>query len=197
MINSDIKVEKKESQEFTPLPENIYQVELLDVTDEKRPTYDTRNNPDSEKKYETVFNFQFVLLAGKDKDGEPARGRNLWANFIPSYLYESKKGKNKLYQITEALLGHNLTLEEEAKMDGEFINNLIGKQIRVGTANKANGDKVFTNIDVYYPIEMEMPSLTAEEKEKATVKEKGESEESETKHSDEISIDDIPWDSKS
>jgi hypothetical protein len=189
MINSDIKVEKKESQEFSPLPDNIYQVQLLDVTDEKRPTYDTRNEPDDKKQYETVFNFQFVLLAGKDKDGEPARGRNLWANFIPSYLYESKKGKNRLYQITEALLGHTLTLEEEAKMDGEFINNLIGKQIRVGTVTKTNGDKKFTNIDVYYPVEVELDGLSAEEAINATVKVKDTTDES-----NEISAEDIPFD---
>lgn len=195
MINTEIKVEKKESQEFTPLPESIYQVELVDVTDEKRPTYDTRNNPDPEKEYETVFNFQFVLLGGKDADGESARGRQLWANFISAYLYDGKKGKNKLYQITEALLAHKLTLEEEACMDGSFINGLIGKQIRVGTENKVNGDKTYMNIKVYYPAEMDMPALTTEEKEKAKPKSKDEHTGTPVDEIDnEISAEDIPFD---
>jgi len=195
MINSELKVEKREAQEMTPLPENIYQVQLLDIDDEKRPTYDTRNKPDEEKEYETVLNFQFVLLAGKDKEGKDARGRSLWANFIPTYLYISKKnGKNKLYQITEALLGRELTPEDEAKMDGAFLNGLIGNQCRVGTKNKTNDNGTFTNIDVYYSADAELEKLSDEEKEKATPKKKDDNPSVDEVQSDEISPEDIPFD---
>lgn len=196
MITEPIKIEKKEKMEFKPLPENIYQVELLDVSDRKHPTYDTRNKPDSEKVYERIFKFQFTLLNGKDSEGFDLRGRNLWEDFVPVYLYEGKNGKNKLYQIVEALIGRNLTIDEEAMMDGEYLNGLIGKQCRVGVKNKKSGDKVYSNIESYYPAEAEMTKLTAEERENATVKPKEESaEENDTTPSEgeEISSDEIPF----
>lgn len=170
MIKETFEIEKKEKQDFKPLPENIYQVQLLDIEVATRPTYDTRLKPDSEKIMEKVLKFQFTLLGGKDTDGSSLRGRNVWENFVPTYLYEGKNGKNKLYQITEALLGRSLTQKDEAEMDSTFLNNLIGSQCRVGIKNKKSGDKSYSNIETYYAIEQEMPSLTDEEKEKASVK---------------------------
>lgn len=195
-IKQDITIEKKEKQEFSPLPENIYQVELLDIDSEIRPTYKTRNEPKENQIMETVLKFQFTLLGGKDKDGTSLRGRNVWENFVPTYLYEGKNGKNKLYQITEALLGHNLTLEEEAKMDKEFLNNLIGSQCRIGIKNTKSGDKIYSNIDIYYSIEQEMNPLTDEEKEKATVSKKQDEEadkELEQMGEEVINSEDIPF----
>lgn len=175
-IKTNISIEKKEAQDLKPLPETIYQVELLDITDEQKPTYDTRNKPEEEKVYETVLKFQFTLLSGKDGD-ENLRGRNVWESFVPTFLYISKKnGKNKLYQITEALLGHELSPEEEARMDTEYMNGLIGKQCRVGIKNKQSGDNVYSNIESYYRAEQDMTPLTAEEKENATVKPKEDEE---------------------
>jgi hypothetical protein len=206
MIKDDITIEKKEKLEFKPLPENIYQVELLDLSSETRPTYDTKNKSDAEKIMETVLSFQFTLLAGKDTDGTPLRGRNVWQNFVPTYLYEGNKGKNKLYQIVEALLGRQLTPKDEATMDKDFLNGLIGSQCRVGIKNKNSAKgQVFSNIETLYPVEMEMPSLTAEEKEKATVKEKKDDEADkeyddydankpgETMAEDIVNPDDIPF----
>lgn len=168
-ITQPLKIEKKEIQEFKPLPENIYQVELLDISAEQKPTFDTRNKPDNEKKYETVLNFQFTLLAGVD-NGEQLRGRNIWKNFVPTGLWISLKGKNALYQITEAIKGGQLSPEEEAFMDQNYLNSLIGKQCRVGVKNKQSGDKTYSNIEVFYPVESYMTALTAEERDKATVK---------------------------
>jgi hypothetical protein len=176
MINETIKIEKVEAQEFTPLPDNIYQVELLDVNLEKRPTYDTKSFPVDQQEFENTFKFQFTLLAGKDKDGKPVRAsRSVWANFIPAYLYIGQKnGKNKLYRITEALLGHQLDLKEEAEMDSDFVNSLIGKQCRIGTKNVAKGDKIFTQVETFYAVDdiLPVPALTDEEKETARVKNK-------------------------
>ena len=171
MLDKNINVPKKETQDYPPLPENIYQVELLDVTSKENATYDTRLKADSEKEYETVLSFQFTLLAGKDK-GESLRVRNVWANFIPAYLYISKKnGKNKLYQIVEALIDRELTQEEEAQgISGEFLNSLIGKQCRIATKHKESGDKVYDNVVTYYPAETQLTPLNAEEKDKAKVK---------------------------
>lgn len=179
MLTQEIKVEKKEKKEFAPLPENFYQVELLDIDSEVRPTYKTRNEPKENQILETILKFQFTLLSGKDKDGSSLRGRNVWENFVPTYLYEGKNGKNKLYQITEALLGHNLTQKEEMEMDTTFLNSLIGSQCRLGIKNTKSGDKVYSNIETYYPIEQEMTALSEEEKEVARVKDKTKDEDAE------------------
>ena len=178
MLDTNIKVEKEEAKVYPPLPENIYQVELLDINSETRATYDTRFMSDEEQVKETVFKFQYTLLAGKNKE-EELRGRNVWHNFVPASLYIGKNGKNALYRIVEALMGRDLTPEEEANgIDGTFLNELIGKQCRIGTKHKASkdGSKVFDNVETYYSIEQEQTPLTDEEKEEARVKTKDEKE---------------------
>ena len=188
MLNEDIKIERKEAKEFPPMPEDVYQVELLDISVEERATYDTRNKPDSEKEFEKVFNFQFVVL-----DHRELRGRNIWANFVPVYLYVSKKGPNKLYQIVSAYLRHEPTPEDEAKLDSKFLNSLVGKQCRVFVETKTSGDKKFNNIVKFMRIDSELTPLTTEEKEKAKVKKKEEAEhtaiqEGDTDYTDPASI---------
>lgn len=182
MIQQDFSIEKKEVTSFKPLPENIYQVELLDVNVEERPTYDTRNKPDSDKEYEKVFNFQFTLLSGIEIEtsngmdsinGKSLRGRNVWENFVPSYLYiSSKHGKNKLYEVIEGLIRRELTKEEEANFTASKLNGLIGRQVRIGVKHKQSGDKTYDRIEQYYPIETMINALSPEEKEKAKIKEK-------------------------
>jgi hypothetical protein len=172
MINEAITIKEEELMEFKPLPENIYEVQLLELTAEARPTYDTRNNPVDQQELETILNFQFVLLEGKDGD-QDLRGRSVWANFIPPRLYQSKNGKSKLWRIIEALLSRELTGEERAYMDANFLNNLAGLRCRVGTKNKSKGEKTYTNIETYYPsANTSVSELTPEEKDKATVKPK-------------------------
>lgn len=193
MINKNIQVEKKEAQEFEPLPENIYQVELLDVNAKENETYNSKmGKTNGVKEMETIFDFQYTLLAGKDKKGESLRGRNIWDNFVPSYLYvSSKNGKNKLYRIIESLLGRELSPAEEAgAIDADFLNSLIGRQMRVGTENKEKNEKVFTKVKTYYAVDQDLPSLTDEEKEKATVK-KTDKNHTEPEDNDVPSSDDI------
>lgn len=195
MLNETMSFEKKQGTEYEVLPKNIYQVELLDVNLDRRPTYDTRLKPDSEKEYETVLNFQFTLLSGT-ANGKDLRGRNVWENFVPTYLYIGKKnGKNKLYNVVEGLLGRGLTMAEEAEgITSDTINSLIGKQVRIGIKHNVKGDKTYDRIEQYYPVEIPINSLTSDEKEKATVKKK-ESESSfvPMNDSDEIRIEDVPF----
>lgn len=180
-IDQNFKVEKKESQEFPPIPKDIYQVELLDVTLQEQVVYDDRNKSEEEQRKENVFSFQFTLLDGKDGDTN-LRGRNVWANFIPTYLYiSSKKGKNKLYRILEALLGHDMTPEEEATCDTKFINNLIGNQCRVGIEPKTKGEKTYDIVTEYYTARDFLNALTDEEKSKSSV----------SKNEEELDLDNV------
>ena len=177
MINETFRIEKKEAVSYPPIPENVYQCEVLDITMKESLNY-------KKTAKENVLDFQFTLLNGKDKslisDANPTgslRGRNLWRNFVPTFLYIGKNGKNVLYQIVEAIDGEEMSPEREATLDSQAINTLIGKQCRVVVKNKVDGEKIYSNIANFLPIENELPKLTPEEKDKAVVKNKPEKEE--------------------
>ena len=172
MLKEDLLIPKEEKKSFPPIPENVYQVELFDVNTELKPKY---KNPEEK---EEKLSFQFVLLAGKDKDGSELRGRNVWRNFIPTSLYIGKTGKNLLYQVLEAILGRELSPEDEATMDGKKINSLIGRQLRVIVKNETKDGKVYSNIETFLSKEIDYPALTEEEKEDARVKNEKEETES-------------------
>ena len=157
-----MKIEKKEGTSYPVLPvDEIYQVELLDITMSEHGVY---QQPDKKEK---VFSFQFTVL----NDGEN-RARNLWANFVPTTLFISKKGKNKLYQIIEAMLGREMTQEEEANLDTDFLVKLIGKQCKVMLEIKEGREKQFNNIIKFLPSKKDIMPLSDEEKEKCKVKSK-------------------------
>lgn len=191
MINEDLKIEKRETADYVPIPEDMYQIEVLDVNNEKTETYDSKMGNTDKKEYEQILNLQYVVL----DEGEH-RGRSVWDNFVPTYLYISKKnGKNKLYQILESLLGRELTQQEEAEgINSETINGLIGKQMRVATKNVVKGDKTYTKIETYYKSKGDVTPLTEEEKEKATPKPKDTTiTPEEAVEDDGIALEDIPF----
>ncbi len=132
MINDNYKIVEKEGMDFSPLPKDVHQVELLDVEMQTKATYKTRNEPEDKQVMEDILSFQFTLLEGKDGE-QDLRGRNVWANFVPSYLYISQKnGKNMLYRIVEGLLGRELDQKEVAEgFSGSLINSLVGRQCRL------------------------------------------------------------------
>lgn len=177
MLDDNMTIPKEEKAEYKPLPDDIYQVEFLDVAAEQSETYDSKkarqSDPSLAPVMETIFNFQFTVLDGGEFDGKPVRGRNVWANFVPSVLYVGKNGKNALYQIVEALQGQPLSPEQEAVgITGKDINALIGLQCRIMTKQKAKNDKTFMNVVSYLPIKGKLAALTEEEKENARVKPK-------------------------
>lgn len=163
MLAETIVVSKVEAENYTPLPDDVYTVELVDIVAEERPTYDTRNEAKENQKMETVFNFLFGVL----DTGEDVRGRRLIQSFVPSYLYISGKGKNKLYQIVEALQGDTISPEQEAMgISGKELNMLVGKQCRVGTKTETKGEKSYTNIDKWLVSREPKIALTNDEKAK-------------------------------
>lgn len=184
MSDENFKIEKKERQAFDPVPDDKYTVELLEVKSEKRATYDTRFMPPEQQELEPVLNFQFTIL-----DAGTLRGRNLWANFVPAYLYIGKKGKNTLYQIIEALTGKEVSPELEASLDFATIKTLVGTQINVFTSTTIKGEKKYNNIIKFMPCANKLTALTAEEKEVARVKPKTEVKENHADNSDPTSDD--------
>lgn len=193
-ISNDMKVEKVEAKEYPPIPKDIYQVELLDVSSKDQVTYDTRFKPENEQKKEMVMSFQFTILKGKDGD-EDLRCRNVWANFIPPILYIGKNGKNKLYQIIEAIEGAELTQEDEAGgITGERLNALIGKQCRISVEPKVKGDKTFDLITGWFKSTNAEKLLDNEEIEKCRVKTKDEKKvEDAEKQEEAITPESVPF----
>lgn len=192
MIVDKFEIEKREAKEFKPFLEDMYEVELTDVNAEMRPTYDTRLKPEAEQELERILSFEFTLLDGTEED-ESLRGRKVWANFIPATLWIGSKGKNKLYDVVEGVLGHELTPEEEAKLDSDFVNGLVGKVCRGVTENTTKGDKTFTNIVKYLATKGTAKALTTEEKAKKEDKEPKEStvDENLDKINMDVEVDDV------
>lgn len=190
-LEQDFAIEKKEVV-YENLPDGMYNVELFDISVKEQPKF---NEPET---LEKVFTFQYIVL----NEGE-YRGRCLWANFIPTFLYVStKNGKNKLYQIVESLNGE-LTQEQEAKMNTSFLTSLIGKQCQVMVEIKTKGDKSFNNIMKWLPLKTYVTPATKEEKEKAVVKNKSEDKgyksfpnnipQTQNRDSNGVSLDQIPF----
>lgn len=195
MLNPEMTMPKEEAKEYKPFPEDVYAVELLDVNSKEVETYDSKQERKTDVNLapvmETVLDFQFVLLEGRDGETD-LRGRNIFQNFVPTYLYISSKGKNKLFQITEALQGESLTQKQEAEgITGADLNAFIGKQCRVGTVNKTNGDKTYSNIDKFLPAKGDFAPLTAKEKEDAAIKPKDENTTSQETPTD-LTEQDVP-----
>lgn len=187
MINQKFKIEEKKSKQYDPIPEGTYQVELIDIEAEEKPTY---NDP---SKKELKLDFEFAILnEEKDQKGNELRGRRVWRNFVPTYLYIGKKGKNILFQIVESLVGQELTREQIARLDSEALNKLIGFQCQVFVENVKKDDKIFSNILKFMPGKKGFSELTENEKSK-----KEETDEQEVDEVDEeiqeIRIEDIPF----
>jgi len=174
MIEKKFTIDKEEKKVYLPLPEDVYTVQLLDITSKENATYDTRSFDDAHKVFETVLSFQFTVLDTRSIKGETVRGHNIWVNFVPTVLYIGKNGKNVLYKIVEALLGHELSPEEEAKLDSDKLNELIGGQCRIATEHTKKGDKVYENVAKYLVAQVRELELSDEEIEVARVKEKKE-----------------------
>lgn len=197
MINENMTFTKKETKVYDPLPERSFTVELLDLIVERKPKY---KKPDE---IEDTLKCVFVILRGVDKNGDPLRGRFISRNYIPTFFYISTKtGKNVLYQIVEALLGRNLTPEEEAEgVTSEFINSLIGKQCGVIIKHKKKDDKTFSNIESFFITDDRAEALSKDERNhlleiiEKQDEAKTSSAEIEASHSDEdeIAVDNIPF----
>ena len=93
MLPKNFNFQVKEKKEYPTIPEDVYQVELLDIDLQQVPS---QNNP---AEMHSVLKFQFVIL----DEGE-FRGVSIWRNYVPTYLWSGDNTKNALYQITRAMI---------------------------------------------------------------------------------------------
>lgn len=153
-ITENFAIPKEEGKTYEVLPADIYQAQLIDVNVEL--------NPDYNDKTKMVKNFSFLFAVIE----EPNIGRWLTYRFVPTTLFIGRNGKNKLYQITEALMGRELTMEDENHFDANFVGGLVGEQIRLGVKVKVTGEKKTNIIDAVYPIKVTLNPMADIDQEK-------------------------------
>lgn len=185
MLDTTFNAPKIEATDYTPLPDDMYQVELLDIESKMNESFESKKaratNPALAPVMEPILSFTFTVLDDSiivNGKAENVRGRNIWMNFVHAYLYIGKSGKNDLYKIVEALQGSSLTQEQEAYgISGTALNALIGKQCRVVTKQVTKNGKTYMDVDNLLPAKAPLSPLTAQEKVDATPKPKDEAAE--------------------
>lgn len=159
---SDVKVYAPESsaKSFENLPKDVYQFELIDIEVKEQTKWQSTE-------VENVFVFTFSIV----EDTE-LYGRRMW-QYASQKLSSFKDGSN-LYKTLCGLLGRQLTEEECSDPMGfctaDFMNSLIGKQVRLSIGEKKKDDGTLKNIiESYLPVKEELPAFD-EEKAKAMFK---------------------------
>lgn len=144
-IKEEITVVKEEKKEFEALAKDVYNVQLVDVVIDIVEKYQKKDE------FEKTFTFLFAV------NEEQNNGRWVTVRYIPTYLFIGKNGKNKLYNILEALLGRNLSQEEEATgINTSFLNSLIGEQCRLGVDVTEKGGNT---VDGFYPCKSKLEKI--------------------------------------
>lgn len=125
MLSDNFKgLEKPQKKEFTPLPEDTYQVQIADITDKTKPNF--------EGEMATYLDFEFVIL------DQAYRGRRIWKDVRPLVVGPRAKKASWLYLIVEKALGADAAQAVEKDEKSLDLKQLIGKQIRI-VVNQTQG----------------------------------------------------------
>lgn len=169
-------------QEFDPLPEDTYQVQILDIKLKK----DQPSFKDPEVKHD-LFAFTFVIV----EKGEFFK-RRLWKDVTQKINPAFSGGSASwLYRIYCSALGINLTEEEIKGITTKDVNNLIGRQLRLLVKHKlTKKGEIKDVIEETLPVkeELEFNPVDSVTKVKKTT-----DIEPITSSDEEIDVDDIPF----
>lgn len=166
-VSNNLKLNIPERKEFAPLPANIYQVQISDITEKLKRKWGAPQDSEPTEEYLT---FEFVIL----NEGE-YKGRKLWKDVRPVPPTPSEGNSFKpswMWRIVSAIEGHPLTFEQGAAFGPEQINGLIGRQLRLivnQTPKNAQG-KSYNNITEVLPVEGEMTPLLADNEQSEGIK---------------------------
>jgi hypothetical protein len=158
-VSTAIKFEKIEKKEFDPIPSNVYQVQIGDITEKYKAPWGSPQGSDATEQY---LNFEFVIL----NEG-PYKGRKLWKDVRPVAPTPSEDAKFKpswLWRIISAVTGHPLSFSDGVNWGIEETNALIGRQLRliVNQTPPNSQGKSYNNITDVLPVEAEMQPLLAD-----------------------------------
>lgn len=146
MLPNDLEVTNvTETKEYKSIPEGLYPVVLEDINAEERPVY---QHPDQK---ELVYNCQFVILEGE------YGGERLWKRIRPVLSPGFENGNpSTLFVLLKALLGREPNLE--AKITGQKLNALIGKQCQVLVKQeKGKNGKMYSKVTEFLAAKQQLP----------------------------------------
>lgn len=118
MINTSLKIKKSEGATYEPIPENTYQVQIVDVKQVERQT-----------QYGLKQKFQFSCAV---TDDEEYSGRLVFVSVNMSWFNgEGGKRPSALFNLIKTIYAFykkDVKVAEVSEITGEMINDLIGKQ---------------------------------------------------------------------
>jgi hypothetical protein len=142
----DVELKTPEKKEWPLIPEDVYQVEITDLTAEEAEWKGVKKD---------VFKFEFTII-------EPGQyyGRKLWKKGSRVSPCPSNNNKAPLtWKVASAVAKHPLTEPEGKAYTIADMNAMIGKQIRIGvsvTAPNQDG-KQFNNADSFFMVKQDLP----------------------------------------
>lgn len=159
--------EATKPQSFTPLPEGMYQVQVLSVVIKDNPFYKVPEEGELPNGNPYQVSAQLAVL-----DNEELYGRRLFDNFTPILKNTGKKGPTKLYKFVSACLKSTISQEEcdVFSTKGEFYPNLKtleGKQVSIAIETTPNQmGKLKNKVVAYYVTKSDLPKLDLEKSKK-------------------------------
>lgn len=151
---------------FEPLPEDVYQFELIDIDTKEGKKY-------MSEEMETQLVFTFAIV----EDGN-WYGRRQWV--YASQKLSSYKDGSKLYNLLKVVMGREITKEEEANpaslINPDFLNTLMGEQVRMTVVqyDKKDGSKG-NKVKGFLPVKEKLPAFDKEKSKEMAEKRKADS----------------------
>src|SRR3990167_11373769 len=126
ILNTNFSLRKPERQEFDPLPEDTYEVEIEKLEDKERDVFEKPGEK------EQIITFTFRIA-----EQGPYEKRKLWKDAPPVLWPGSKSGSpSTMYAIYSAVTGKKLNETECEALETDAINGLEGKSLRVVVTQK-------------------------------------------------------------
>lgn len=131
---------------MTPLPADVYEVDIEDIDEEIKPSpwknEDGSDQPD-------IHQFKIIMNVQDD----PFNGRKIISWVRASLRTGTKSKRPTLPQFLLAVTGESFGTEDRSKITADFLNSLIGGKLRVSTQiEKAkNSDNEYTVVTSFLP----------------------------------------------
>ena len=164
-INVPITITGAATKDFKPLPKDVYPFELIDIELVNEQAWQSEEMVDKLK-------FEFACL------DEAFYGRRIWQR--ATLKLTSGKKPSTLFTLLSEILGREITKDElktPAKfLSAEFLNTLIGVQLRLSLGLKApnNEGKVNNSVDSFLPKKQDYPAFDKEKSKALAEKAKAE-----------------------
>lgn len=155
-LTTPVRVQQSEEGDYSPLPADVYQVQIVDVEEREGTKYQS-----SEKITQLLFKTKVV------EEGE-FKNRSLGIFVTPKWFAGGKNASpSKMFNLFKAVYSFYKKEVNIAELDAEFIglseiNGLIGKQLRLTVqVNAGNKNKIDSMMQIKQVIAYEQAEATA------------------------------------